>query len=266
MSEEGPGVRAFLGASDEQPKTTTGAALAQLAFERLSLFTAIFGFALLLVKIMRVSHLNSRSAHALVATVGPMEIILGTFVTHFPTILFVIALLLTWWAIGSFAAARTFSTAHVAAAATVLFALLLLPWPFVVALLAIGVFRWFHRRSHADAPARRTGYYLVVGAVAVLLIADAEPWLPPERFAMKDGTEVLGYALAEAETSTGWMIILKDGDRSVVHVPEEEIAQRHPCHHESEHQELEDYGSLLQLVIGEETDLPEPPCSAEGAG
>jgi hypothetical protein len=260
MSEEESGLRTLLGATDEEPRTTKSAALAQIAFERIGLFAAVFGFALLLVKITRVSHLNSRTSHALLSTVGPVEIVLGTLVTHFPSIMFVIALLVTWWAMGSFAEVRSVTTGHATAAATVLFAMLLLPWPFVAALVLVGAVRFLHRSARPSDKRGRAGYYLIVGAVAVLLVTDAEPWLPPEVFEMEDGSEMLGFALAEAETTTGWVVVLEDETRSVVRLRESAIAAREPCHLEGEHLELQQFPSLLQVATGESTDLPEPDC------
>jgi hypothetical protein len=260
MSEKESGFRTLLGASGEELKTTRSAAIAQIAFERMSLFAAVFGFALLLVKIMRVSHLNSRSSLGLLSTVGPVEIILGAMVTHFPAILFVIALLVTWWGAGSFAVLRTVTTGHMAAAATVLFAVMLLPWPFVAALFVVGGARFLHRRFRPEGVQRAGRYYILVGAAAVLLITDADPWLPPETFALKDGTELLGYALAEPETSTGWVVLLHHGNRSVLRIREESIAERKPCHLTEADFELEHFPSLLQVAIGESSDLPEPEC------
>jgi hypothetical protein len=264
MSKES-GLKTLLGESDDEPKSTRSAALAQIAFERIGLFAAVFGFALLLVKVMRVSHLNSRTSQALLSTVGPIEIVLGTFVSHFPTILFVIALLVTWWGAGSFAVLRKVTPAHMAAMATVLFAVMLLPWPFVLVLVAVGVVRYAHRSSRRETQSRRAGYYMIIGAVAVLLVADAEPWLAPEVFEMSDGSEMLGYALAEPETSTGWIVILEEQDRSVVRVPEEEVAARKPCHVETADLELEHFSSLLQVIIREASDLPEPECPTRDA-
>ncbi len=243
----------------EQPASRT-AAVAQLALERMSLFLAVLGFALLLVKVMRVSHLNSRTAHALVSHVGPVEILMGTLVTHFPMILFVVSLLVTWWGTGSLAVLRSPSAGHAAAAALVVLALLLLPWPFVVVLLAAGFLRFFHQRSRAEPDQRRLAYYLLLGGVAVLLLADAEPWLPSERFVLQDGTEFVGYSIAEATHSGGWTVVLIDEDRRVDHVLVDTIAEREPCHPPGEDNELEDLPSLLQVVIGESADLPEPEC------
>jgi hypothetical protein len=264
MTQGESGFRTLLGASQEEPKSTKSAALAQIALERIGLFAAVFGFALLLIKIARVSHLNSRTSHALISTVGPIEIVLGTLVAHFPSILFVIALLVTWWAMGSFAVVRTVTPGHAAAAATVLFAMLLLPWPFAVALVVVGAVRFVHKSSRPTKGRGHAGYYLVVGAVAVLLVTDAQPWLPPEVFSLKDGSEILGFALAEAETSTGWVVVLEQEERIVVRLREDSIKSREPCHLEEEHAELEQFPSLLQTVLGESTDLPEPACPTSG--
>jgi hypothetical protein len=260
MSKKESGIRTLLGDSEEEPKTTRSAALAQLAFERIGIFAAVFGFTLMLVKIMRVSHLNSRTAHALLSAVGPIEIVLGTLVTHFPTILFVISLLVTWWAMGSYAALRTLTPGHAAAAATLLFAVMLLPWPFVLLVVIVGAVRFTHRSSRPNAPRGRSGYYLLTGAAAVLLIVDAEPWLPPEVITMSDGTEVHGYAITEAQHSTGWLVALEENSRSVVHLQEADIAGREPCHIRDADLELEQFPSLLQITVRESTQLPEPEC------
>jgi len=260
MSEGESGFRTLLGGSDEGSETTRSAAFAQIALERIGLFAAVFGFALLLVKIMRVSHLNSRTGHALLTTVGPVEVVLGAFVTHFPSILFVVSVLVIWWASGSFATVRTITPAHIAAGALVLFAVVLLPWPFVVIMFGVGGLRFIYRRSRGPSARPRVGYYLVIGAVAVLMITDSEPWLPPEVIDLEDGSEVLGYSLAEAETSTGWVVVLLDEDRSVIRIREDSIAGRKPCHVAESDRELEHYPSLYQVAIGESADLPEPEC------
>lgn len=221
---------------------------------------AALGFALLVVKVMRVSHLNSRSGHALISNVGPIEILLGTFVTHFPMILFVIALLVTWWGVGSFAVLKTPSVGHAAAATVVVLALLLLPWPFVVILAGAAAFRFFHQRSRTAPRTSQRPYYVAAAALALLLIADAEPWMPAETFSLRDGSEFVGFAMAEAETSSGWTVILREEDRLVTHVREEEIAGRAPCHLAGQESELENFPSLLQITVDEATELPEPQC------
>ena len=259
MSENDSGLRTLLGGGGEGSETTGRAALAQVAFERIGIFSAVFGFALLLIKIMRVSHLNSRTGHALLSKAGPVEIVRGALVTHFPTILFVVALLLTWWATGSFAVVRSLTPAHLAVGAVILFAIILLPWPFTGVLFAVGSLHFPYRISR-PAGRRHTGYYLIIGAAAILLISDSEPWLPPEVFVLEDGSEVLGFALAEAETSTGWVVVLTQADRSVVHLRESAIEQREPCHLPDADRELEKYPSLFQVVIRESSDLPEPDC------
>ena len=260
MAEGESGFRTLIGESQEGSQTTRSAALAQIAFERVGLFAAVFGFALLLIKIMRVSHLNSRTGHALISTVGPIEIILGALVTHFPTVLFIVAALVTWWATGSFASARKFTPGHVAAAGVVLFALILLPWPFVVALLVIGVVRFVMARSRPPTTRRYSPYYVLIGAIAILLITDAQPWLAPERFQLKGEPEVLGYALEEAQNSIGWVVVLVEEDRSVIRLRQDSIAARHPCHEPGADVQLEHYASLFQVAIGESSELPEPEC------
>jgi len=260
MSEKESGFRTLLGGSEETTETTKSAAFAQIAFERISLFAAVFGFALLLIKIMRVSHLNSRTGHSLLSTVGPIEIILGSLVTHFPLILFVVAVLVTWWIAGSFAALRTITPAHMGAAGVLLFAIILLPWPFVVAIFAVGALRFLYRRSRETAERPRVGYYLVVGAIAVLLITDSEPWLSSEVIETSDDSEMVAYSLVEAENSTGWVVFLVDDDRSVIHVRQDTITRRTPCHLAEADRELEHFPSLYQLVIRESADLPEPEC------
>jgi hypothetical protein len=260
MGKEESGFRTLIGGGDEKTETTRSAAFAQLAFERISLFAAVFGFALLLIKIMRVSHLNSRTGHALISTVGPVEIILGSVVTHFPTILFVIATLVIWWAAGFFASVRTVTPGHIAAGAVVVFALVLLPWPFLVIMVSVGGLRFIYQRGRGPARRPRIGYYLVIGAAAILFVTDSEPWLAPEVIDTKDGDEFLAYSLEEAENSTGWVVVLLEDDRSVIRLRQDTIAARSPCHSAESDRELEQFPSLYQAIIGEEGGLPEPEC------
>ena len=259
MSEKESGFRTLLGAADEGAETTRSAAIAQIAFERIGLFTAIFGFGLLVVKVARVSHLNGRTSQALITGVGPVEIILGSLVAHFPLILFTICLLLVWWATGSLATVRSVTPAHLAAAAVLMFGILLLPWPFLVVLVLAGVLR-FYRPAKQTGNRKRRGYYVFAAAAAMVLIVDSQVWLPPELFTIEGRPQLVGYALQEAETSTGWVELLTEEERSVIRIREEAISAREACHLEREHAELETFPSLLQIIIRESYALPEQPC------
>lgn len=259
MSEKESGIRTLLGASDEGTETTRSAAFAQIALERIGLFAAILGFAVLVVKITRVSHLNGRTSQALLSGVGPVEIVLGSLVAHFPLILFTICLLLVWRTAGSLAIVRSVTPAHLAAATVLVFGVLLLPWPFLVVLVLAGIVR-FNRPSRRTGERKLTSYYVLLVAAATLLIVDSEVWLPPEVFTTEGQPALVGYALQEAETSTGWMHLLTEEERSVIRIREEDISSREPCHLERERIELETFPSLLQIVLRESSDLPEPPC------
>lgn len=259
MSEKESGIRTLLGGSDEGAETTKSAAFAQIALERIGLFAAVFGFALLVVKITRVSHLNGRTSQALLSGVGPIEIVMGSLVAHFPLVLFTICLLLVWRTAGSLAIVRSVTPAHMAAASVLLFGVLLLPWPFLVVLVLAGIVR-FNRPSRRAGERRRTSYYVLLAAAATLLIVDSEVWLPPEVFTTEGQPQLVGYALQEAETSTGWVVVLTEEDRSVLRIREEDISSREPCHLGREHEELETFPSLLQILLRESSALPEPPC------
>ena len=236
-----------------------GGALAQAALEP-TFVIAAFGFALLIVKVTRVSHLNVRTSHGLVEGVGPLSIVLGTVVGHLPAILFIVTLLAVWWGVGSFRAKGAFTSGHAIAAGAVFLGVLLLPWPYLVALSVVGGARWLRSRNAPHLIGTRTRhYYVLVGAVAVLLVVDAEVWLPSETFILQDGTQFVGYELAD---SAGWVAILTEAERMIVRVPEDDITGREPCRFHEADLELTNFPSVLQVAIGESVALPEPHCGA----
>ena len=243
------------------PAASRAEKVKELALERTTLFLAAFGFALLVIKVVRVSHLNPRTAHGLIEDVGPVSVVLGSLVGHFPVILFIITVLSLWWALGSFALLRTFTPSHAGVATVLLFALLLLPWPYLIGLAVVGIARWIRARSAPHKVGRRSRhYYLLVGAFAVLLLADSDVWFPPETFEMADGTSFVGYALSEPPNSAGWIVILTDDERMIVRHRQNEVDARLPCRHIEEDQEFDNFPSLLQLAIREDARLPEPLC------
>ena len=241
----------------DQETTSKAKAFAQAALEPTVVIAAV-GFALLIVKVTRVSHLNARTSHGLVEGVGPLSVILGTLVGHLPAILFIGSLLAIWWAVGTFVSSGEFSSGHALVAAVCTMAVLLLPWPYLVVLVVAGVFRWVRaqRAPHAVG-ARGRHYYSLVGVIAVLLVIDAEVWLPSETFTLDDGREMVGYELTD---SAGWMAMLTEEDRMIIRVQEEAVVQRDPCRLREADFELANFPSLLQLVTGEGAHLPEPLC------
>ena len=233
--------------------------LKELALERTGLFLAVFGFALLVVKVVRVSHLNPRTAHGLIEEVGPVSVVLGELVGHFPLILFIVSVLSLWWALGSLAAIKTFTPAHASVAGVIFFAVILLPWPYLIALGVVAVARWVHARAVPHRVGMRSRqYYLLAGAFAVLLLADSDVWLPAETFSLEDGTSVVGYALSEQ--ALGGVVVLTEEDRMIIRFLQDEIDDREPCRHSEHDAEFTNFPSLLQVAIHEEARLPEPPC------
>lgn len=245
----------------QEESAQKNAALKKIALERTGLLLAVLGFALVVVKVARASHLNSRTALTLVQLGGPLEVFLGALVAHLPLFLFVVSALCIWWGVGSFAQSRTVSSPHLGVAGILLFALILIPWPLAAVLVVVGVARWFIAAkrtvsSHEEASSSRSrGVYFLVGVVTVFLVADSQMWLPSERFTVRDET-FAGYALEEG----AWTALLVDDTREVLHIRSEELQDRTPCRSQEETFELEGFPSLLQLAIGEDSELPEPVC------
>jgi hypothetical protein len=233
--------------------------LVQEALDHVAIVAAVTGFAVLLVKVTRVSHLNIRTSHALVATAGPLEIVLGELVNHFPRLLFVAGSLGLWWAIGSLKAGAGFTPTHAAVFVAAFFAILLMPWPLVVALALVASARLL-RRAPPHPPKNLRRYYVLVAVTAVLIVVDADVWLPAETFVTTDGASFVGYALREAESDEGWLVVLDHDDRIVLHLRLETVAEREPCRLPEEAAELETFPSLLQIAIGESSTLPEAVC------
>jgi len=237
-----------------------------VVLERTGLLLAGLGFALLAVKVTRVSHLNSATSLALLENAGPLDVVIGSFVAHLPLVIFVISAIVMWWVAGSFVSLRAASPGHLGAAGVLLFALLLLPWPFLLVLLVVGTFRFQRSRSidavvdTAAARRKRRGYIVLASAAAIVLIADSSMWLPPEILETSEGS-VVGYALSEPSNSGAWIVVLTDDTREIVHLRQNEVSERHACRLAGESRlELEGFPSLLQLALREGSDLPEPFC------
>lgn len=237
-----------------------------LVLERTGLLLAGLGFALLAVKVTRVSHLNAATSLALLESAGPLDVVIGSFVAHLPLVVFVISAIVLWWVAGSFVSLRAVNPGHMGAAGVLLFALLLLPWPFLLVLLVVGTFRFQRSRSidavvdTAAARRKRRGYIVLASVAAIVLIADSSMWLPPEILETGEGT-VVGYALSEPSNSGAWIVVLKHDTREIVHLRQSEVNERHACRLAGESRlELEGFPSLLQLALREDPDLPEPLC------
>ena len=244
------------------------AAIAAFALERTGLVVATLGFALLVVKVSRVSHLNARTSLGLLETAGPVEVVLGSLLAELPFILLTASALVLWWAVGTFASTRTFGQGHLAAAGLLLLDFLVLPWPFLLTLAVITAIRAaisFGRRSVGEVQSvatrrRLRGYYIFVGFIALLLLADADMWVPSEAIELRDGTEVVGYVLEEPSNAAGWIEVLTEEERGVVHLRLADVSERHACRIDTGEFQPENYGSVLQLAIREDFHLPEPFC------
>jgi hypothetical protein len=237
-----------------------------LVLERTGFLLAGLGFALLAVKVTRVSHLNAATSLALLENAGPLDVVIGSFVAHLPLVLFFISAIVLWWGAGSSINLRAVSPGQMGAAGVLLLALLLLPWPFLLVLLVVGIFRFQRSRSidavvdTAAAKRKRRGYILLASLAAIVLIADASMWLPPEKLETGEGP-VVGYALSEPSNAGAWIVVLKDDTREIVHLRQSDVSERHACRLAGESRfELEGFASLLQLALREDTDLPEPLC------
>jgi hypothetical protein len=243
----------------EQETTTKAKAFAQAALEPTVVIAAV-GFALLIVKVTRVSHLNARTSHGLVEGVGPLSVILGTLVGHLPAILFISCVLAIWWAVGTYVRLGDFTSGHALVAAVCTMAVLLLPWPYLIVLVVVGALRWVRSRGALhDVDPRGRHYYWLVGVVAVLLVIDAEVWLPSETFTLQDGNAFVGYELTD---SAGWVVLLTEADRMIIRVHEDDVVGRDPCRLREADYELANFPSLLQVVTGEGAQLPEPVCDS----
>ncbi len=209
-------------------KTLDQTAAMGVVLERTGLVLAGLGFALLAVKVTRVSHLNSATSLALLESAGPLDVVIGSFVAHLPLVVFVISLTVTWWVAGSFVSLRAASAGHMGAAGVLLFALLLLPWPFLLVLLVVGTFRFQRSRSidavvdTAAARRKRRGYIVLASVAAIVLIADSSMWLPPEILETGEGP-VVGYALSEPSNSGAWIVVLKHDTREIVHLRQSDV-------------------------------------------
>ena len=251
--------------ADESPKTQSAAVA--FALERSGVVLAALGFAMLVVKVSRVSHLNSRTSLGLLETAGPVEVVLGALLSQFTEILFTVCLLVTWWVAGAFGGPRKLHEGHLAAVAVLVVALLVMPWPLLAGVVVAGAIRYVtsSRRdslSGEDLPAPRRkirGYYILATFIGVVLLADADVWLPPEAFEMDSGSVIVGYVLDEPSNAGAWVKVLTEEEREIVDLRQNEILERRSCRYHLRW-DPEEYASVFQLVVREGYDIPEPEC------
>lgn len=104
---------------------------------------------------------------------------------------------------------------------------------------------------HNSHPVVSLALIALLGWAAVA--ASDRPWLPPEDVSTTQSGTITGYVL---DDSSG-LLLLKDSDRSVIRIPEDEVSKRTICSTDARSAR-----SLLSRIFWSE-DSDYPPCSAQ---
>lgn len=234
----------------------------KIALANVALVATLFAFVTVAGRALVVARLDTTTAAALVRTSGPVNVFVGTLTDAFPNLLmmaFIMFVFLDWHllAAGSPLPRRS---VYLVAGGVGLVALFIAPWKQFVAWIPVAVFGL----HPAFAPHLREVLFpsfaktraIAIGAVFLLtfLLSDAV-WLPQEKVQLRDGGIVVGYVVEE---DGRWMSILKEHDRELLFVDEEEVESRGVCGDEVTGVLL-DGPSALQLLLDRLGDPPSRP-------
>jgi hypothetical protein len=191
----------------------------------------LIGLLLTILKVYRVADGSTETALALVQASGASTILISAVLSVLPSMF---GFVLWWCAFGLAAGVGTRSQRRlmidiagislILAAATlgVLRTLVNL----LILLTVIIGFKWVARRGKNWNMFANIDVLLVVPAVFAGIFITGQPWIPVERFDLRDREPIVGYALSD---DGPWFKILEDSPRSVVVLPAGEVLRRTPC-------------------------------------
>ncbi len=186
-----------------------------------------------ILKLLLATRMQPESALALLGAAAPTTIVLGLLLTITPTLVVYVGVLALWvqlqyrregrasWVL-SFVWPPLFGFA--------IFYLPLIFLGFVVALILVGfvaALRWKNLRSTA-----RLGRLLDAGIyvlISTVLISSAV-WMPPEVVRLAEGNPVVAFV---AGTQGPWLVLLREDDRRVLYVRQDDVESREVCTHRS---------------------------------
>jgi hypothetical protein len=194
------------------------------------------GFAIVILKSLVVTNFNSTSTLALVTTAGIAQVILGIVVSTLPYLSCLALLFLSRTAsrlrhTGDAISAGAKSLMIVLAAALVVLAFVMVPWPFLLltGLTAIFLFLQADERSESttgQSSRLQTVAFYVVAAIILLGLLNRWMWLPSEEIGLNSGQVVVGFVL---DDDGDWGSLLRDRDHTIMRIKTDTIETRMIC-------------------------------------
>lgn len=226
--------------------------------DHLGLMAAAVGLLTVIIKLVAVSHGDPVTIGAIIKAQGSADIVVASIVAGAANLFFIaIVFVVPNW--GEAVRERdplTVPTVNLVIGLSIVAVLAPARYlPLVALYLAYfavtsSIWAWRDRRRGRPRSAiRRAGarsYLITLGMGAVLMwvaiAASARMWLPPERFQLRGGDELVGYALAEDSQS---VTVLAERDRSVRRVASASVSERSYCRLGDD-----DPRTLLNLALG----------------
>lgn len=189
---------------------------------------------LVATRVLAVSYFDQTSAAAVLGAQGTGSVVVGALITLWPLVPLAVGVLILLprammpGKSGEFTRFEWFLL--------FLCVVFLVPWIVGVVLgFVLGLNRLVLRIRHkeiitaATPAARATLRKVAVGSLltgVLALAAVSDPWLPAERFDLKTGVPVVGYAL---RTESGQITVLRDRDRRVIRLSVGDVSDRSYC-------------------------------------
>jgi hypothetical protein len=217
-----------------------------LVREHLALFVAVVPIGLALVRVALLSEFDATTAKAVLQSLSPVEVILGTLADVGPYLLFAAGVVLL--GAGLRKRARGVYSLCVIAGGLLSLAVLLNSQMWVAAVLVVTtlVALAIYLVERPGPRQSTVGFLFVLLVAAPVLTAwlvGASSWLPEERITVEGRAPVTGFVL---DAGFHWTTVLVPSDDRVLHLRTDEVRTRTLC---GEHARAR---SVLEFIRGEE--------------
>lgn len=238
-----------------QAKKADRVSLSGVLLQHFPLLATVLAFVFVVVKIYRVSGLDTATALTLISRAGVATVILGALLGVLPQIS---ASALTWIAFAFYHSKDAETRTLLASVATIILVpgSLLLPWPsaavlWVIVLLLVVAILLRQRRGKEAGSVDLAGI-IIVGISTVLITPTM--WLPSEVVRIQNESPAIGYVIT---ADNQWTIIMREDDRKIAVVPSRDVLARTVCNLTNGPSR-----SISQMVYGESAGNRNPSCES----
>jgi hypothetical protein len=164
-------------------------------------------------------------ALGVVAQAGIAQVAAGTLVLTFPALAFVAQVAGVWLLVRP----DEPTSAQFLGGGLLLMGVFFLPWPYFLTASVIGFGLAKASAWASEMKGRKVFHWAAAVAliyVGIYFVFDDRPWVPPERLDLVTGDVLVGYVVA---TDEPWTTVLTEVDRSIRHIPADEIVGRSVC-------------------------------------